>query len=397
MLTSLLTIALMLLLAMLLEPLARRLRLPFATLLVLVGFIGSELVLLAGFDTGFRWHHFQDWILHALVPVLVFESALNLRLGALKGVWWPVLVLAVPAMLLAAAISGLVLFLGIGHELGFPLLTALITGVMLSATDPVAVVALFKAMGAPERLHTLLEGESLFNDATAVVAFMVLLGLAGGGDISILEAIWRFGYAFGGGILAGAALGLLAWLGVRSLSEQMHLAAGSVILMLLTFHIAEHWLQVSGIVALVVAGLIYGESCRGKGQERLLTGLWEVAAYLANALVFLLVGVTVTWMMFADRWLAMLIGIAAAILARSLVIYGLLPLANSLPGQQRLPLAQRHVMMWGGLRGAVSLALALALPVTLEGWYTAQSVVYGFALFTLFVQAPLMPLLIRRL
>ncbi len=391
------TVALMLLLAITLEPLARRLMLPFSTLLVLAGFVGSELVVLSGHDTGFRWHHFEHWILTLLVPVLVFESALNLRLSALRASWWPVLVLAVPAMLLAGAITGLLLYWGMGHPAGFPLLTALITGIILSATDPVAVVALFKHLGAPQRLHTLVEGESLFNDATAVVAYSILITLATGSQLQGWAALWQFLYAFGGGLVLGLVMGGLGWLITRLFRDQVHLAAGSVILMVLTLEAAEDGLQVSGIVALAVAGLLYGDSCRRKGMDSLLLGTWEVAAYLANALVFLLVGVTVTWLMFADRWLAMVLGIGAATLARALMVYGLLPLATALPGQTPLPPPQRHVLMWGGLRGAVALALALALPVELEGWYTAQSIVYGLALFTLFVQAPLMPRLIRRL
>lgn len=388
----------LLLLALFAEPLAERIKLPFSALLVLIGFLGSELVTGLGIDTGFRWHHFNTLILHVLVPILVFESAFNLSLRSLLRNLLPVLFLAIPAMLLASAITGIALYYVIGYPQHYTLIAALLTGVILSATDPVAVVALFKKLGAPERLNTLLEGESLFNDATAVVLFTLLSGLAlmPEQDLSLVAATFGFLTTFVGGALTGLATGALAALCQRFLRGAKQQALISLGLACATFLLAEHWLHVSGIVAVLCCALVLGERHRRSDAPRFTGELWELNAYLANACVFLLVGVTITWPMFSSHWLAMLIGIVAASLARAMNVYLWLPLFTRTPGVGAFPGSHRHVMMWGGLRGAVSLALALSLPTSIDSWFTIQSIVYGVVLFTLFVQAPLMPPLIRR-
>ena len=392
----------MLLLAVLSEPLARLLHLPFSALLVLIGFIGSELLVAGGVDTNLRWQQFNYLILHVFVPILVFESAFNMKAPVLLKNLLPVLLLAIPVMLLAAGITAIAVYYGIGHPTGFPWLAALLCGVIVSATDPVAVVALFKQLGAPDRLTALLEGESLFNDATAIVMFTLLVAAATSGEsIQISTAAISFGYTFIGGVIAGAVFGVAgAWL-YRFFNTAILRALISIISAYLAFFVAEHVLHVSGIVAVLLAGLILGENHRRKAQvdgkvDAFAGELWELSAYCCNALLFLLAGVTITLQMFESHWLAMIIGVAAAAVARALAMYGVLPVCmHVLPGEQ-IPGPYRTVMMWGGLRGAVSLALALSLPTTLQGWYSVQSIVYGVVLFTLFVQAPLMPRLIKR-
>jgi CPA1 family monovalent cation:H+ antiporter len=221
----------MLLVAMLAEPVARRMHLPFSVLLVFIGFVGSEVIVWMGMDTGLRWQQFNHLILHVFVPVLVFESAFNMRARVLLVNLPLVLVLAIPAMLLAAAITGVILYLGIGHPSGFPLIAALLCGTIVSATDPVAVVALFKQLGAPERLTALLEGESLFNDATAVVVFTLLVALAvtPGENMGAGAATLAFLHTFGGGVLAGLAVGALASLLYRWFREPVSHAVTSLV------------------------------------------------------------------------------------------------------------------------------------------------------------------------
>ena len=391
----------MLLLAMSVEPVARRLHIPFTALLVVVGFAGSELVVAAGGDTGLRWRDFNYLILHVFVPVLVFESAFNMQAGILLRNLPLVLVLAIPAMLLAAGVTGLVVYFGIGYPQAFPLVAALLCGVIVSATDPVAVVALFRELGAPPRLAALLEGESLFNDGIAVVVYSLLVAMAVNPDeaVGTGAVIITFFYMFVGGVLAGLAVGILAALLSRLFSGAVPLASISLITACSAFYLAEHFLHVSGIVAVLCAGLLLGERYRrgtGTSEQHFSARLWELGAYIANALLFLLLGVTVTLGMFSSQWFAMLLGIAGAIVARAGVIHLLLrPIARALPVEP-LPASYRPVIMWGGLRGAVAAALALSLPTDIESWYTIQSIAYGVVLFTLFVQAPLMPRLVRR-
>lgn len=388
----------MLLLAVVCEPLARILRLPFSALLVLIGFIGSEILVAVDIDTGLRWQQFNYLILHVFLPILVFESAFNMNARVLLKNLLPILLLAIPAMLLAAGITGVAIYYGIGHAEGFPWIAALLCGVIVSATDPVAVVALFKKLGAPERLTALLEGESLFNDATAIVMFTLLIAAASSGqDISVSTAAGTFIYTFAGGLAVGLICAVVGVGLYRFFSAAILRTLITVISAYMAFYLAEHVLHVSGVVAVLIAGLVLGQHHRHTASsDHFAEEWWELAAYACNALLFLLVGVTVTWQMFESHWLAMIIGIVAATGARAVIVYGVLPLGLRLLPGEPIPGSYRPVMMWGGLRGAVSLALALSLPSTMEGWYSVQSIVYGIALFTLFVQAPLMPPLVRK-
>ena len=392
-----LLLAVMLLVAMAAEPLSRKLRLPFSAFLVLVGFLGSELILGLGYDTGLRAENFVDLVLHVLVPILVLESAFRMQFKSLLRYILPVLLLAVPLMLLSAAAIGGVLYLGINHP-SFGLMTALLAGVILSATDPVAVVALFERFKAPERLIVLLEGESLFNDATAVVSFSLLVALLlnGASTFQPGAAALTFVWHMLGGIALGALIGGLAGL-IYSHSKRLEWRGLLVLLTVpITYRIAEQHLQVSGIVSLLAAGLALGEAHRRHNGPQFVSELWSLSAYAANALVFLLAGATVTLAMFQSHWLAMLLGIGAAVVVRVAIIYLILPASMKLMLQPPIPASYKKVMQWGGLRGAVALALALSLPSEVEHWYTLQSVVYGVVLFTLFVQAPFLEPMVRR-
>jgi len=156
----------LLLLAIIVQPLARKIHLPFTAILVITGFIASELLVMTGIDTGIRAENFHDLIFFVFLPVLVFEAAYNINTRLLWQNLLPILFLAIPLMLLSTVITATLVYFGIGHPTGFPWIAALLTGALLSATDPVAVVALLRQMGVSERLAILMEGESLFNDAT---------------------------------------------------------------------------------------------------------------------------------------------------------------------------------------------------------------------------------------
>lgn len=391
------------LLAALLEPWVKRTRIPFTAVLVILGFVGSEVWTGLGYDTGLRWDSFRDIILHLLVPILVFESAFHMPTRLLMRNWLPVFVLAVPALLISAFICGYLLFIGIGYPQAFPLLTALLAGIILAATDPVAVVSMFKAIGASPRLTALVEGESLFNDATAVVCFsLVITALANRESmLSWQGASWQFIATVGGGVIIGLISGYAFSLFYRLIPSTNGQAVISLLAMMLPFYIAEHQFHVSGIIAVLISGLWLGESRRhllnrSKKKETFTSHLWELNGYIANVIVFVLMGVTITLDMFQEQWAAMLLGIGAASISRGVVVYGFTPLINILPKQEKIPLNYQHVMMWGGLRGGVGIALALSIPVTVPAWYTVQAIIYGMVLFTLFVQAPLMPPLIKK-
>lgn len=389
--------------AALIEPWFKRSPIPFTALLVILGFIGSELWTAAGFDTGLRWDNFRDIILHLLVPILVFESAFHMPTRLLLRNSLAVFLLAIPALLLSATISGYLLFYAIGYPQGFPLLTALLAGVILAATDPVAVVAMFKSLGASPRLTALVEGESLFNDATAVVCFTLIL-LAfdqAGAQLDWQQGVLQFAITLTGGILIGLIFGYLASFVYRLTSQPIKRGIISCLAMALPFYIAEYSFHVSGIVAVLITGLWLGEINRSirtnNDKQPSFSGqLWQLNGYIANIMVFILMGITITLDMFQEQWLAMLLGIGIASLSRAVGVYGVSLMINQLPKQDKISWAYQNVMMWGGLRGGVGIALALSIPTTIPAWYSVQSIVYGMVLFTLFVQAPLMPYLIKK-
>lgn len=390
----------LLLLAIVIQPLARRIHLPFTATLVVAGFLASEAMVYAGIDTGLRAGIFHNLIFYVFLPVLVFESAFNIDARLLLNNLLVILVLAIPLMLLSAVLSAVMIYAGIGHPAGFPWIAALLTGALLSATDPVAIMALFRKLGVPDRLAVLMEGESLFNDAAAIVIFGAVLGMAmnPSSEVSITATSLHFARVFIGGMASGLLTGLVfRWL-MLHYHEDIHRGLISIIGAYVSFIIAEAGLHVSGVMAVLVTGLMVGHAMRRDSRvqpESFVPRLWEFTAYVANALVFLLMGVTVTLGMFEERWLAMLIGIASVLIARAIGIFAFLPLLSRLTPVEPVPRSWQLVMYWGGLRGAVTLALALALPVSLDYWWTIQSIAFGVVLFTLFVQAPTSPALIR--
>ncbi|MGI9294547.1 MAG: cation:proton antiporter [Pseudomonadales bacterium] len=383
------------------EPLARLIRLPYSSTLVLVGFFAGQLIEFSQLQTGLQAESFHELVFFVFIPVLIFEAAYQLDLRLLRENIGNILLLAIAGLLLTTAITAVGMYYGIAHASGFPWIAALLTGALLAATDPVAVVSQLRAVGAPPRLAMLLEGESLFNDATAIVLFTLLLTLAsaGGAQVSAGASVLQFAYVFVGGIALGGIIGALALPAFRV----MHGHSTHYILTLVVaygaFIVAEHWLHVSGVMAVLMAGLIAARSSMNTNtaeDHQRVAENWETLGHIANALIFLLLGITITVAMFQERWLAMLIGIAAVFVARALSIFGVLLLSNLL-SKNAVPASYQTVMVWGGLRGAVTLALALSLPTELPYWWTIQSVAFGVVLFTLFLQAPTTPWLLRRL
>ena len=214
------------------------------------------------------------------------------------------------------------------------------------------------------------------------------------------DAALRFGLLSLGGAGVGLIVGLFFLPLLRWFSDPVEQGLLTIICTYATFMAADWVLHVSGVMAVLIAGLVLGWSCHRHGEEQadgFVDRLWSLNAFAANALVFLLMGVTITLPMFEERWLAMLIGIGGVLVARAVGLFSIVSLLGRLPGIEPVPLGTQTAMYWGGLRGAVTLALALALPVELDYWWTIQSIAFGVVLFTLVVQAPTMPLLLRRL
>ncbi len=399
--TGMLSLALALLVAMLLRPLSEKWHLPFAAVLIALGFVASEVIVAAGFDTGIRFDAFHDLIFYVLLPLLIFQAAFTLDMVAFRQHWLGVLLLALPLMLLAMFLSGWLIFVGIAHPTGFPFIAALLTAVLLAATDPAAVVGMMRDLGAPKRLCVLLEGESLLNDAMAIVGFSVILQLAlmPAALFSAADAAIQFFLVFVGGIGCGAVIGVLASLILKRFADSVSQAVVTLSVAYLSFLLAEKVLAVSGVMAVLITGLILSYSLQQPRQQAsqplFVDEFWAFTVFVAEALMFLIMGVTITLSMFDHNWLAMLIAIAAVILARIVMLMSAAALLW--PSKtQRLSVADQQLMLLGGLRGAVTLALVLSLPTELDYWWTIQSMVYGVVLFTFFVQAPLMPRLLQK-
>jgi CPA1 family monovalent cation:H+ antiporter len=378
---------------------ARRVAIPYSLILVILGFITSFLLKPLGWDTGIRASNFEDLMLFVLLPILIFEAAFSLNIKTLFKFMPNIITLATLGLVISTVIIAVFLFFGINHE-GFPIIAALLAGVVISATDPVAVVSQLKQMKAPDDLNILIEGESLFNDATAIVLFGILLSIAlGTSEPSVLGALGEFGFVFGGGIIVGALIGFV----IAKLTQLIDKSAANMTLTTLllaygTFYIAEHNLHVSGVVAVLFAAV----SFRKVAEETLkkidhdIHEIWQFLGVFANIFVFILLGLVITIDMFTTMWIAMLLAIVAAFISRLVAVYSSVWLNNVTFGQ-KTPTKYPPIMIWGGLRGAVTIALVLSLPTELPYWWTIQSIGFGVVLFTLIVQATTNPILMRKL
>lgn len=365
----------------------KRARLPYSVGLVIVGLtLGLLAERFAGFAVLRHVELSPDLILFVFLPTLVFESAFNLDSRLLSKNLTPVLVLAAPGLLLSTVLIGG----GIAWLTDLPFGAALLFGALISATDPVAVVALFKELGAPRRLAILVEGESLFNDATAIVLFHLILAVIGGGVFTVTTLGWGaldFIRVFVGGLVVG---GLIGYVMVRSIAvaedDPLVEVALSTVVAYAAFIAAEHYLHVSGVMATVGAGVIigvYGTPRFTPAVRAFLHQFWEYAAFVANGLIFLLVGLSVSLSGLVDYAGPIGWAILLVLVVRGLVIFGIVPVVGRLPGSEPISRGYQTVLWWGGLRGAVGLALAFTLPETFPQREVIIAMAVGVVLFTL--------------
>ncbi len=413
---TLLIVAILLVLVSLFQPLASRLRLPHTVLLaglgiglglvsqftvfdVGLGLAGSLIAALGGFDIG------AQAIIFLFLPILLFAAGLTVDVRRLLDDIAPVLLLAVVAVLVCTFMVGWAL----AAVSGQPLLVCLMLGAIVATTDPVAVIGIFREVGAPRRLSILVEGESLLNDAAAIALFAVLLtGIVTAQDLSVLDGLQRFLRAFLGGLVVGLIGSRLAFWILKPLWERP-LAEITVTLGLayLVFIVAERFLQVSGVVAVVTAALVVGSAGRVRLSPqswRQLVQVWGQLDFWASSLIFLFASMLIPEFLGTAGWGhagLVLVVVAAALAARAVVLYGLLPAMTLAGWSQRVGGAYKAVILWGGLRGAVTLALALAvtesvlLPREIKEFVAILAT--GYVLFTLLVNGPTLRPLMRLL
>lgn len=381
--------------------LSKRLKLPFTVMLVVVGIALSELAKAAPalLPPLVDFHISPDVILFVFLPTLIFESSLHLDARELRRNLLPVLTMAVPGLLISTLIIGTL----ISSVTPIDFSAALVLGAILSATDPVAVISLFKQLGAPRRLTILVEGESLFNDATAIVASQILLAIAVAGYFStqtVVSGVGDFLVVFFGGAVVGWAMAVGVGFVLGKVEEDALIEISlTTILAYFSFLIAEHLLHVSGVMATVAAALTIGGWGRSKishSVHEYLENFWEYLAFVANALIFLLVGLEIDLAALADSWGMLVWVILAMLLARAVVVFGMVPLVGKLPGSESIDRRYQAVMYWGGLRGAIALAIALSLG-DFRWADTFVVLVTGAVLFTLLVPGLTIEKLIRSL
>jgi CPA1 family monovalent cation:H+ antiporter len=381
--------------AVLLGVATRRTRLPFTVVLAVVGFLAGGGLRRAGLPTPLQGEGFEQVLVFVFLPVLVFAAVLGTSVRAFVRDLGPILVLATVALGISTVLVGLAVNLAVGVALP----AALLFGALISATDPVAVVAVFRELGVPRRLLTLVEGESLLNDGVAIVAFNVLLAVALGQQADPVQGAASFVATFFGGAAIGAAIGLVAAVFLPWL-DRLAAAALSVAAAYGSFLLADDVLGFSGVMATVAAGLVLAGLAPSRAAQEVREvwdALWESLDYIANALLFLLIGLAIDPVLLLDNLAAIGIAVVAVLVARTLAVVPLVSFLERFAGVARVGRRNEAVLVWGGLRGGVALALALALPEELAERETLVAMTGGVVLATLLLNATTISPLVSRL
>lgn len=388
--------------AMLAAGLCRNLPIPYTVFLVIIGMtLGGLARQVPEFSHLLEFQLTPEIVLFLFLPALIFESAFNLNSRQLLKDLAPVLTLAIPALLISTAIIGIGLWLVLGIDLAL----ALLFGALISATDPVAVIALFKELGAPERLTILVEGESLLNDATAIVVFKIILGLAISGTFAFSDAgfaVWEFLRVFLGGALIGFIIGFaISELFYRFFTGLSAFMIMSVVVAYASFAIAEsHLIHVSGVMAVVSSAMTIGVlwvSRISQADTHVVKETWEVIATVSNSLLFLLVGLSVELGNLIAKIDIIAIAVLFVLAARAATIYSLVPATVRMFSLPRISVGERHIMWWGGLKGGLAIAIALSIPADLPGREFLLDLTLGVVMFSLLINAPTVRPLIKKL
>ena len=407
------------------EPLAQRLRLPATVILALLGIaigVGSAWVVAsretemltaaAALIQGLPIR--SNLFLYVFLPTLLFQVSLTIDLRRMLDDWVPILLLAVVAVVVStlAVGWGLNLINGLAPDSvsTLPLMACLMIGAIVSTTDPSAVVGIFRATPAPLRLARIVEGESLLNDAAAIALFSLFFAFVAYGipNPQLSDVVVQFPWLVVGGSVTGWAFGRLALEALARFDRHpLGQVSLSIALPYLTYIFVETVLGASGVIAVVAAGLAVNFHAAGKLSPENMTKLgdtWDLLGYWAGGLIFVLAAILIPRLLADARpWDLVLVAVTvvAAMAARALILFALMPLLTRLKLSPRVERRQRAAILWGGLRGAVTLALALAvtesfrIPVDIKR--QVGIVATGFTLFTLIVQGTSLRWVIHRL
>ncbi|PYS88367.1 MAG: sodium:proton exchanger [Acidobacteria bacterium] len=367
---------------------ARRLRIPYTVGLVIAGLLASFLPVSFGFSLS------KELLFNILLPPLIFEAALYIQWKELRRDLPLIFTYATVGVLLSAAVTAVFMH----YVAGWGWEASALFAVLIAATDPVSVIATFKEAKVEGRLRLLVEAESLFNDGTAAVAFALVLAYANGQTLTFSGSAWMLAGSVFGGIICGLLVGGFAYFVIGQTSDHLVELSMTTVAAFGSFWLAEHF-HMSGILATTAAGLLMGNftalgTMTEKGEQSV-GHFWDFAAFVVNAVIFIILGVNAAYQNFALFLWPILVAIFAVLAGRAIAVY---PCSAAFRASRLYVSANhQHVLFWGGLRGALALALALGIPASLPYSQEIQTVTFGVVAFSVFVQGLTIPSLLRRL
>ena len=367
---------------------ARRLRVPYTAGLVAAG------ILIALLPFNFNVPFNKELVFDALLPPLIFEAALYINWSELRKDLLVIGTYATVGVVLSAVVTAAIM----RFATGWTWQAAILFGVLIAATDPVAVIATFKETKVKGRLRLLVEAESLFNDATAAVAFLLALAFASGESLGVASSIWNLIATSIGGILSGLIVGGIVLLIIGRTRNHLVELSMTTLAAFGSFWLAEYF-HTSGILATTTAGLLVGNMTgfgwiTEKGEDSI-EHFWEFAAFVANSFIFIVLGINLASQDFSRASIPIIVAIVAVLAGRAVAVYPCSALVSG--SSRRVEGKMQHVLFWGGLRGALALALAVGIPDTMPFRSEILTVTFAVVAFSVFVQGLTITPLLRRL
>ncbi len=366
---------------------ARRLRLSYTAGLVVAG------IFIAFLRVDLNVPFSKELVFDVLLPPLIFEAALYINWKELRRDLLVIVTYATVGVVLSAGVTAAFMH----YAAGWVWQAAILFGVLIAATDPVSIIATFKEAKVKGRLRLLVEAESLFNDSTAAVAFVLVLAFATGEPLGFGSSVWKLLSSGLGGILCGLLVGGIVLLIIGRTRDHLVELSMTTLAAFGSFWLAEHF-HLSGILATTTAGLMVGNlTALGpitETGEKYIEHFWEFAAFVVNSVIFIILGINLASQDFAKASIPIIVAIIAVIISRAIAVYpcSALFVGSSLKVDAKL----QHILFWGGLRGALALALALGIPDTLPYRQEIHTVTFGVVAFSVFIQGlTITPLLSR--
>jgi len=360
-------------------------KLPYTIALIFAG------ILLSFFDIFPDIRLTPELIFNVLLPPLLFEAAFNLNAHELKENSKPILIYAVFGVIIAVLTTGFLLhssFALFHIDTAMPLIACLLFGAVISSTDPISVLAIFKQLGVPARLSSIIEGESLFNDGVSVVVYgIVLAAITTHSDFSLIHGLKEFVIVAFGGAITGAILGLTFSRITALVDDHLIEITLTTIVTYLTYIVAEYF-DVSGVIAVIVAGLMvgnYGTKIGMSPTTRVsVKDFWDYIAFIINSIVFFIIGLEVGITNIFANMHYIAIAIATVLIGRFVSVIFLTQFVNLV--DKKISFKWQSVFIWGGVRGALAMALALAIPADYEYRAIILVMTFGVVGFSLIVQ-----------